>query len=134
MYILRFALFKIWYILCVLHFQQISIQTRPFPVISEWLLWLDSTVLELQSPRCLYFSRSVSFVYNCLVNLTVTESKLTLLLHDKVLRQKIMTSFGKPADQEDGRLVSQNPSSLGRNSDSFYTGRGEGHTGLLTSG
>lgn len=89
-------------------------------MLCGWLLWLDSTVPELQSPRYLYFSRSVSFVYNCLVNLTITESRLTLLLDNKVLRQKIMTSFGKPADQEDGRLMSQNSLLLGLDGRFFY--------------
>ena len=45
----------------------------------------------------------------------VTKSKLALLVEqqasksgDKVLRQVVMTLFGKLADQEDGRLMSQN--------------------------
>ena len=45
----------------------------------------------------------------------VTKSKLVLLVEqqasksgDKVLRQVVMTLFGKLADQEDGRLMSQN--------------------------
>ena len=45
----------------------------------------------------------------------VTKSKLALLVEqqdsksgDKVLRRVIMTLFGKLADQEDGRLMSQN--------------------------
>ena len=45
----------------------------------------------------------------------VTKSKLVLLVEqqasksgDKVMRQVVMTLFGKLADQEDGRLMSQN--------------------------
>lgn len=63
------------------------------------------------------------------------EPKLTLLAarqgskpRDGSLGQGKMTLIRKVADQEDSRLVSQKPSSLSRNSDSFYTGSGEGPT------
>ena len=63
------------------------------------------------------------------------EPKLTLLAarqgskpRDGSLGQGKMTLIRKVADQEDGRLVSQKPTSLSRNSDSFYTGWGEGPT------
>ena len=63
----------------------------------------------------------------------VKEPKLTLLAarqgsksRDGSLGQGIMTLIRKVADQEEGRLVPQKPSSLSRKSDSFYTGPGGG--------
>lgn len=56
---------------CILHLQQISVQTSPFQVLRVASGYCAQLQNYRQSPRHPYFSRSASFVHNCLVHLMI---------------------------------------------------------------